>query len=208
MGRIFGYARVSHQDQNLDRQIEELKKFNPDKIYEDKASGKDFNRENYQLMKEHALLSGDTLIIKELDRLGRNKQLIKEELEDLRKKGIRVVILNIPTTKMLLSEELSGQSLILEMINNILIEVLSTIAEEERIKIRKRQAEGIALAKERGVKLGRPQRLKRGDRLKEILRQVNNKEKTVVLATKELNISRTHFYRIKSEFKEDIIKGT
>jgi DNA invertase Pin-like site-specific DNA recombinase len=144
-------------------------------------------------MKEHALLSGDTLIIKELDRLGRNKQLIKEELEDLRKKGIRVVILNIPTTKMLLSEELSGQSLILEMINNILIEVLSTIAEEERIKIRKRQAEGIALAKERGVKLGRPQRLKRGDRLKEILRQVNNKEKTVVLATKELNISRTHF---------------
>ena len=208
MGRIFGYARVSHQDQNLDRQIEKLKKFNPDKIYEDKASGKDFIRENYQLMKEHALLSGDTLIIKELDRLGRNKQLIKEELEDLRKKGIRVVILNIPTTKMLLSEELSGQSLILEMINNILIEVLSTIAEEERIKIRKRQAEGIALAKERGVKLGRPQRLKRGDRLKEILRQVNNKEKTVVLATKELNISRTHFYRIKSEFKEEIINGS
>ncbi len=159
-------------------------------------------------MKEHALLSGDTLIIKELDRLGRNKQLIKEELEDLRKKGIRVVILNIPTTKMLLSEEFSGQSLILEMINNILIEVLSTIAEEERIKIRKRQAEGIALAKERGVKLGRPQRLKRGDRLKEILRQVNSKEKTVVLATKELNISRTHFYRIKSEFKEDIINGS
>lgn len=100
------------------------------------------------------LREGDTLIIKELERLGRNKEMIKEELEHFKNNKIRIKILNIPTTLMDLPKE---NEWVFEMINNILIEVLSAVAEEERNKIRIRQAEGIAIAKAEGKYKGRAQ---------------------------------------------------
>lgn len=139
---IYGYARISDKKQNEARQIEALTKYGVEEKYikVDKASGKNFNRENYLLLRDEILRPGDTLVVKELDRLGRNKQQIKEELDYFKNNKIRVKILNIPTTLIDLPE---GQEWVFEMVNNILIEVLGAIAEEERIKIRQRQREGI-----------------------------------------------------------------
>lgn len=139
---IYGYARVSTKKQNEDRQIEALVNFGVEenRIKIDKASGKDFDRDNYLLLRNEILREGDTLVIKELDRLGRNKEQIKEELNYFKNNKIRVKILNIPTTLIDFPE---GQEWVFDMVNNILIEVLGAIAEEERIKSRKRQREGI-----------------------------------------------------------------
>ena len=152
---IFGYVRVSSKDQNLERQIEALQEYENrlklENIYMDKQSGKDFKRDEYQKLKM-ILRSGDTLIVKELDRLGRNKRMIKLELEDLSDKGVRVKILNIPTTLIDLPEE---NAWVIKMVNNILIEVLGAVAEEERLKIRERQREGIEIARRAGKYKGR-----------------------------------------------------
>lgn len=117
----------------------------------DKQSGKDFERDKYQAL-SRILRKGDILIVKELDRLGRNKEAIKEELNLFKSRGVRVKILNIPTTLMDLPE---SNAWVVDMVNNILIEVLGAIAEEERNKIRVRQAEGIAIAKKQGKYKGR-----------------------------------------------------
>ena len=152
---IFGYIRVSSKEQNPERQFQAIKEFEPniedDNIYIDKQTGKDFNRANYQKLKS-LLRKGDILIVKELDRLGRNKEMIKDELNELSSRGIHIKILNIPTTLIELPEE---SSWVIKMVNNILIEVLAAIAEEERIKIRQRQSEGIAIAKAEGKYKGR-----------------------------------------------------
>lgn len=191
--KIFGYARVSSKEQSLDRQIEELKKYKVDEIITDKASGKGFTRTGLEDL-HFKLRKGDTLIIKELDRLGRNKQGIKEELEYLKALGIKVVILNIPTTLMLLEETQSNNS-ILEMINNIIIEVLSYVAQEEVEKINKRQEEGIKLAKEKGIKFGRPEE-KLTDRKIKLIKQVLSGERTKISVAKELDTSRIQLDRL------------
>lgn len=149
----FGYMRVSSTERNLDRQLVELKKFvSEEQIYSDKASGKDFEREDFKnLMK--ALRKGDTLYIKSIDRLGRNKKLIKKYLEQLKKKGVRLKVIDIPTTMKDIDE---GQEWLIDMINNIIIEVYTSIAEQERNSIRTRQAEGITVARAKGKHLGRP----------------------------------------------------
>ncbi|WP_271810568.1 recombinase family protein [Clostridium beijerinckii] len=192
---IFGYVRVSSKEQNEERQIKALKDYckelNYKNIYIDKESGKDFNRENYQLLKS-LLRLGDVLIVKELDRLGRNKQMIKEELDYFKENKIRVKILNIPTTLIDLPEE---NEWIFEMINNILIEVLAAIAEEERNKIRTRQAEGILLAKQEGKYKGRPLApLPEG--FEKLYRQWKEEKITAIQFTKLLNLkSRTTLYK-------------
>lgn len=149
---IYGYMRVSTKSQNLNRQEDALLEFGVEKdnIFADKESGKNFDREKYQEMKS-ILKRNDVLVIKELDRLGRNKEMVKEELEYFKNNGIRVKILNIPTTLIDFPE---GQEWVMDMVNNILLEVMSSIAEEERKKIKTRQAEGIAAAKAGGVKFG------------------------------------------------------
>lgn len=153
--RIYGYARVSSREQNEDRQIEALKSFGVPEgnIIIDKASGKDTERVGYQYMKQQILRKGDTLVIKELDRLSRNKSDIKHELEHFKDMGVRVKILDIPTT---LTDFPPEQAWILEMINAILIEVLGAITENERNKIRTRQREGIDAAKKKNVRFGCP----------------------------------------------------
>ena len=154
-----GYLRVSTIEQNEDRQILELKTHGVEKFFTDKQSGKNFNREEYQKMKS-ILRAGDEIYFHELDRLGRNKKMIKEELEEFQRLNVVVRILDIPTTLMNFAEFGDMQRSIMEMINNILVEVLSTQAEAELNKNKKRQAEGIAAAKKAGKykKCGRPKK--------------------------------------------------
>lgn len=208
-GMTFGYIRVSTKDQNESRQIKALKDFykelNDKQIFIDKQSGKDFEREKYQELKK-ILRAGDSLIIKELDRLGRNKDMIKQELKELKERGVRVKILNIPTTLMEIPE---GQDWLLDMINNILVEVLGAIAEEERNKIRQRQAEGIAIAKEQGKYKGRDKGTFKAD-MKDFIKvykQVQADKITVVQAVQLLGYkSRTSYYNMAKQYEESLHK--
>ncbi len=154
-GKIMGYARVSSTSQNLGRQLAELEKYvEKSNIVVDKASGKDLNRNGFQALKGPlGLRKGDTLIIKSLDRLSRNKTDIKNELEWFKENQINLQILDLPTTMIQLP---NGQEWIRDMINNIIIEVMSSIAEQERITIRQRQREGIDVAQRQGKHMGRP----------------------------------------------------
>lgn len=194
--RIYGYARVSSREQNEDRQIEALKNFGvpTENIIVDKCSGKDTERDGYQYLKRQILRSGDTLVIKELDRLSRNKNDIKQELEYFNHMGVRIKILDIPTTLIDFSAE---QMWVMDMINAILIEVLGSIAENERNKIRSRQREGITAAKKKNVKFGRP-KVAVPDNWNDISEQVKAKELTVSQAIKILNISRSSYYRMQN----------
>ena len=193
--RTFGYARVSTREQNEDRQIESLTAFgvSKDNIIVDKCSGKDTNREGYQYLKKQILRSGDTLVIKELDRLSRNKSDIKHELEHFKNLGVRVKILDLPTT---LTEFPDEQMWVMDMINAILIEVLGSIAENERNKIRSRQREGIAAAKKKNVRFGRPA-VNKPENWDSVMNQISAKQITVTQAISQLNISRSSFYRLR-----------
>ena len=192
--RIYGYARVSSREQNEDRQIDALTKFGvlEGNIIIDKASGKDTERVGYQYMKQQILRKGDTLVIKELDRLSRNKSDIKHELEHFKDMGIRVKILDIPTT---LTDFPPEQMWVMDMINSILIEVLGSIAENERNKIRTRQREGIEAAKRKNIKFGRPSK-PLPDNWQQILADVRSGNKKPVEAIRELGISRSCYYRL------------
>ena len=192
--KIYGYMRVSSKEQNEDRQIEALTKFRVpvQNIIIDKASGKDTEREGYQYLKRQILRKGDTLVIKELDRLSRNKADIKRELEQFKDNGIRVKILDIPTT---LTDFPPEQAWVLEMINAILIEVLGAIAENERNKIRARQREGIEAAKKKNVRFGRPS-TPLPDNWREVMAEVRCVNKKPVEAMRELGISKSCYYRL------------
>ena len=136
---IYHYCRVSSREQNIDRQVAALRAYKPaDRVFHDKQSGKNFNRDAYQSMK-FLVVPGDEIIIEELDRLGRNKAEMKVELEWFRSQGVTVRILDVPTTLI----DFQGQDWIKDMVNNLIIEVLGSVAEQERIKILKRQREGI-----------------------------------------------------------------
>ena len=198
--RIYGYARVSSREQNEDRQLETLTRFGvPEQnIIIDKASGKDTEREGYQYLKRQILRKGDTLVIKELDRLSRNKTDIKRELEEFNAAGVRVKILDIPTT---LTDFPPEQAWVLEMINAILIEVLGAIAENERNKIRARQREGIEAAKKKNVRFGRPSK-PLPDNWREVLTEVRSGKKKPIEAIRELGISRSCYYRLCNKIQK------
>ncbi len=152
--RIFGYVRVSSKDQNLDRQLESLKRYVPKRdIVQEKLSGKDLNRPELQSLLDRSLRAGDTLYICSLDRLGRNKEDIKQVLSELRDKKVRVKVLDLPTTMTEVTDEVTAATM--DMINNLLIEVLGYVAERERAYIKKRQQEGIEVARKKGKKFGR-----------------------------------------------------
>lgn len=197
MQKQFGYARVSTTHQNTDRQLDALLEYGIDErnIIIDKQSGKDFERVGYLALKNTMLRSGDTLVVKELDRLGRNKRMIKEELEWFKAHGIRVKILNVPTSLM----ECEGQDWILEMVSNILIEVMASIAEEERVKNHQRQSEGIQAAKNKGVVFGRPT-VTKPENYEAVMEKVSNGEITAVQAMKMMGIHKTTFYKLKKQY--------
>lgn len=181
----YAYIRVSTKEQHLDRQIEAIKEYRPDEVFADKLSGKNFDRPEYHRLKS-MIRRGDEIIVKELDRLGRNKDAVKEELKWFKDNGVIVRVLDIPTTMI----ELPGQEWIAEMVNNILIEVIAAVAEQERKKIRQRQKEGIACARERGVKFGRPEK---------DVECVLLEGETVRAACRRLGVSKTYWYEQKKK---------
>ena len=190
---IYYYARVSSKEQNLDRQLENAKQFTIDEIFMDKASGKDFDRPAYQEMKEK-LQSGDTVIIQTLDRLGRNKELIKAEMEFFKKNNILVRIGDVPTTMVQTDEK---SQWMVEMMNNVIIEILSTMAEQERTRMLERQRQGIdAMLVVNGKKISRKTgraygRAKIDD---EIISQIQKG-----VHWKELGISKATWYNYRKE---------
>ena len=148
----YGYISVSSRDQNEDRQLAALQTLVPiENIYMDKQSGKDFNGPQYQKMVQR-LKKDDLLYIENIDRLGRNFEEIQNPWRMLTKeKGINIVVLDMP-----LLDTRRGKDLMGTFLSDIVLQVLSFVAENERTNIRQRQAEGIAAAKARGVKFGRP----------------------------------------------------
>ncbi|MBC3536879.1 recombinase family protein [Megasphaera hominis] len=195
--RTFAYVRVSTAEQNTDRQTAELRKYVDDEknIIIDKASGKDFNRPNYQALRQLST-AGDTIIVKSLDRLGRNKEAIKEELAYFKNKGVRIRCLDLPTTMID-----TGSDLILDTITNILIEVYGMIAEQERRNIRQRQAEGIAQAKARGQHLGR-HKAEYPSNWTEVYNQWQDNQITAVKAIELLGMKRSTFYKLAKQYKQ------
>lgn len=200
--KSFAYARVSSRDQNLARQMESLKKYVPDDrdIFVDKQSGKNTDRPNLQLLL-HALRSGDTLYLHSLDRLGRNKEDIKNILRELKKRKIIVRILDLPTSMVTSNDEVTGATM--EMVNNLLIEVLGYVAEMERRNIRKRQEEGIEIAKEKGVKFGR-KKLAWPETWEDDYNQWRKKECTAMSLVRKYGWNSTSFYRKVKEWEADM----
>lgn len=196
--KVFYYARVSTREQNLDRQISAFKAMGASEreIIVDKASGKDLHRDGYTALKTTMLRRGDTLIIKSLDRLSRNKADIKNELTYFVQSGIRLKVLDIPTTMIDFPD---GQEWVMDMVNNILIEVLSSIAQQERETIRTRQAEGIAAAKASGKYLGRPI-VQTPDNWVEVMQSWKSGGITAVKAMELTGLKRSTFYKLVKEF--------
>ena len=193
MSKRYFYGRVSSKDQNLARQLESARKYKDiDGVFTDKQSGKNFDRKGYLEMKS-VLQKGDEVVVHSLDRLGRNKEMIKEELAWFKEHGIVVRILDVPTT---LIEYPAGQEWLMDMVNNILIEVLGAFAEQERENIRKRQAEGIAAmpVDENGKKISK--KTGRGFGRQEVNVDLSLLSgESVSDACKRLGISRTTYYR-------------
>ena len=149
----YGYARVSTKEQNEQRQIVALEEFGLDRkqIFTDKQSGKDFERTNYRKLVRR-LKEGDTLVVKSIDRLGRNYEEILEQWRIITKdKGSAIVVLDMPLLDTRRNRDLTGT-----LIADIVLQLLSYVAQTEREFIRQRQAEGIAVAKAQGVRFGRP----------------------------------------------------
>lgn len=194
--RTYYYARVSSKEQNLDRQIAAFVALGAQEreIITDKESGKNLDRTGYQALKNAMLRRGDTLVVKSLDRLSRNKSDIHNELQYFKENGIRLKVIDLPTTMMELPD---GQAWVFEMVNNILIEVMGTIAEQERESIRKRQAEGIEAAKQSGKKLGRPS-LTFPTNWKEVYSSWKAGEITAKVAMEKTGTKRTSFYKLVS----------
>ena len=203
MKKTYGYARVSTKEQNLDRQLCALLDCGVDErdIVTDKASGASLERPGYAVLKNTMLREGDTLIIKSLDRLSRNKEHIKQELEYFKSQHIRVRVIDLPTTMTELPE---GQEWVFKMINSILIEVLSSIAEQDRLTIRQRQSEGIAAAKEKGSHLGRPAPCFPPDWEKTYSKWKVG-ETTALPAMRELGLKRSTFYKLVHQYEEGVL---
>lgn len=195
--KIYGYARVSTKEQNLERQIQALKEYGigDRDIITDKASGKDFNRNGYITLKESLLREGDTLVIKELDRLGRNMEQIKKEWRALEEKGINLIVLDNPILNTKGKTDLEKK-----LISNIVFELLSYMAEKEREKTKQRQAEGIAMAKENNVKFGRP-RIEMPKEFKEVYARVKLGEITSVKAMQILGLKKNTYYSFVKELE-------
>lgn len=212
MSLKYAYCRISTTDQNIERQIIAIKEYAPDiadnNIFIDKKTGKDFEREQYQEMKvilEHISKAKSEneyieLIIEELDRLGRNADGIKKELMWFKEHNIIVRILEIPTT---LCEVDENNRWVMEMVTNLLIEVYAQLAQAELEKRAKRQAEGIAVAKEAGKYKGRIPIKINQNQFETVYSKWKAGEITAVQAMKDLNLKSNTFYRRVKEYEAE-----
>ncbi len=193
----YGYARVSSMDQNEERQIIALKNAHiPVKnIFVDKQSGKDFNRPKYkELIKK--LKEGDILYVLSIDRLGRNYEEIQKQWRTLTKEiGIDICVLDMP-----LLDTRRGKDLMGTFIADLVLQILCFVAQNERENIRKRQAEGIAAAKEKGIKFGRPLK-KVPDNFGEIVQKWENKNLKFEEVLEQCGMSQATFYRRLREYR-------
>lgn len=195
--RHYGYVRVSSKDQNEARQLEAMKDLGilERDMYIDKQSGKDTNRTGYQSMK-NSLRKGDILFIKELDRLGRNAQDIKREWQEITQEiGSHIVILDMP-----ILDTRQYQNGMEKLISNIVLELLSYMAEREREKINGRQAEGIATALSNGVVFGRPKQSITND-FKQAYAEWKQGAITAVEAMRQVDMKPNTFYRRVKEYE-------
>lgn len=194
---IYGYIRVSSRDQNEDRQLIALKEtgVTVKNIYQDKQSGKDFNRPQYKKLLRK-MKKGDLLYVKSIDRLGRDYEEILQQWRVLTKeKGIDIVVLDMP-----LLDTRRGKDLMGAFLSDIVLQVLSFVAENERTNIRQRQAEGIAAAKAKGVKFGRPEKSVPDDFAK-IVRAWEQKRLPFEEVLKQCDMSEATFYRRLREYR-------
>lgn len=193
----YGYVRVSSRDQNEDRQLLALQEMNVEwkNIFIDKQSGKDFERPQYKRL-VRKLRKDDLLYIKSIDRLGRNYSEIQDQWRMLTKgKGIDIVVLDMP-----LLDTRRGKDLMGTFLSDIVLQVLSFAAENERSNIRQRQAEGIAAAKARGVRFGRPP-IKTPDHFGQIIQAWEEKKITFQEAVTSCGMSKATFYRRVREYR-------
>lgn len=199
--RKFGYISVSSKDQNEGRQLEAMRKIGITErdIYLDKQSGKNFERTDYQLLKR-MIRKGDILYIHSLDRFGRNKEEILQEWNDLTKNiEADIVVLDMPLLDTTQYKDSMGT-----FIADLVLQILSWMAEEERERIRKRQREGIDLALQNGIQFGRTPVLV-SEEFKEIYRKWKAKELTAVEAMQEAGVKKTTFYKLVKALEEETV---
>ncbi len=196
---IYGYVRVSSTTQNIDRQMSEMNSIGikEENIYIDCQSGKNFERDNYQMLMKD-IKKNDLIIIKSIDRLGRNYRMIMDEWYQINKvKGVDIKVLDMP----LLDTRNRAENLVGQFISDIVLQILSFVAENERINIRTRQAEGIKLAKARGVKFGRPI-YQIPENFEQISIKHINDEISSVEARRILNMSKSTYYKYMKIYSE------
>lgn len=187
----YGYVRVSTREQNTERQIIALKEFGIDRnnIFIDRQSGKNFERDNYKRLVK-ILTNSDTLVVKSIDRLGRNYEEILEQWHILtKKKNVAIVVLDMPLLDTRKDKDLTGI-----LIADIVLQLLSYVAETERTFIKQRQAEGIAAAKAKGVKFGRMP-MERPAEFESIKRAWQENKLSARKAAEHLNITHQTFLR-------------
>lgn len=195
--QIYGYVRVSSLDQNEDRQLLALQEVHvPSKnIYGDKQSGRDFNRPSYKKM-IRKLKSGDLLYIHSIDRLGRNYEEIQNQWRILTKEiGVDVCVLDMP-----LLDTRSGKDLMGTFIADLVLQILSFVAQNERENIKKRQAEGIAAARAKGIKFGRPEKQVPAD-FEKMIAEWEKKRLPLSEILRQCNMSEATFYRRLREYR-------
>jgi len=200
--RKFFYARVSSKDQSLERQIYAAKELGIDDecIFIEKASGKDFKRPEYQLLKL-MLRNGDVLYLKSLDRLGRNKQMILDEWQELnRVKKIDIVVLDMPLLNTMKYKDLEG---IESLISDLILQLLSYMAEDERKRIKERQEEGIKLAISKGVKFGR-KKIEINENFRSAYNDWKQNKMTAVEAMRKTGMKSNTFYRRVKEYESNV----
>lgn len=195
MTMLIGYCRVSSIQQNEDRQLIAMREFgvNDKNIFVDKQSGKDFERKNYKKMFK-SLKKGDVLVVKSIDRLGRSyKDILNEWQKITKNKGADIVVLD-----MSLLDTRNHKDLLGTFICDLILQILSYVSENERANIKLRQAEGIAAAKQRGVKFGRPKKYKAEDFI-EVYKRLKNGQIKKKQAMAEIGVSQVTYYRIIHE---------
>lgn len=195
--KIYGYVRVSSIDQNEDRQMVEMeqRKVAKGNIYVDKQSGKDFERPQYKKMIKK-LKSGDLLYILSIDRLGRNYEDVQKQWRILTKEiGVDICVIDMP-----LLDTRNGKDLMGTFIADLVLQILSFVAQSERESIKKRQAQGIAAAQKKGIKFGRPEKELPLD-FKEVVKRWENKTISTDTALKLCGFGKSTFYRRRMELK-------
>lgn len=195
---VWAYVRVSSREQNEERQVQEVKDLvtTHSHLLVEKQSGKDFNRPIYQSLK-NIMREGDTLIVKSLDRLGRNYEQMKDEWKDLSDRGIKIKVLDSP----LLDTSKYDDDLMGKFVSDIVFNVLSFCSENERKNIKQRQAEGIAIAKTKGVRFGRPETETPLD-FPDVYKKWKNGEIKAVDAMRILSLKKTTFYKIVKKYEK------